>query len=206
MDEARLNSEELSRRIGLPASTIKKIRNNHDSNPTLSTLSPIAKYFTLSISQLIGDEPFPESRLKGAYRINERILSHIPVISWEMAVLWPSADITPKQTITSEHQYSTDSFALIVEEDDWENLAVGTSLIIDPSLKPAHRDYIIVHRTGQKSPTLRQALFDEGQSYLKPVTPGYNITALTPEHNILGVVVEYKKYLKNTFQLKYDIV
>ena len=63
MAEARINAEALSRHISLPASTIKKVRNNNDSNPTLSTLTPLANYFSLTISQLIGDEPFDEEHM-----------------------------------------------------------------------------------------------------------------------------------------------
>ncbi len=69
MTEARLNAGELSRRINLPASTIKKIRTHHHSNPTLSTLAPLAKYFSLTISQLVGDEPLPDTHIKGTYTI-----------------------------------------------------------------------------------------------------------------------------------------
>lgn len=195
MAENRLNAEELSRRIGIPASTIKKIRNN-DSNPTLSTLSPLAQYFSLTISQLVGDEPFPASRIKGSYKINPAAISHIPLLSWEEAVIWPTTCEETHQTITTEHSYSKNAFALLVEEDDWENLAKGTALLIDPTLQVEHRDYVIVHKNGQKLPTLKQVLFDEGEMYLKPVTYGYNIALFTSEHTFLGVVVEYKKHLK----------
>jgi SOS-response transcriptional repressor LexA len=66
-------------------------------------------------------------------------------------------------------------------------------------LQVEHRDFIIVYKNGQKIPTLKQALFDEGQIYLKPVTQGYNIAVFTSEHKILGVIVEYKKHLKKTY-------
>lgn len=196
MAEARLNAEELSRRTNLPASTIKKIRNNNDANPTLSTLAPLAKYFSLSISQLVGDEPFPESRLIGAYQVSPQALSQIPLISWEEALVWPTPSPRAFPTITTEHRYGKHAYALLVEEENWENLAKGTALIVDPSLSAEHRDFVIVYKSGQQLPTLRQALIDEGQLYLKPVTHGYHIVAFTPEHTILGVVVEYKKSLK----------
>lgn len=196
MAEARLNAEELSRRINLPASTIKKIRNNKDVNPTLSTLVPLAKYFSLTISQLVGDEPFPESRIKGSYMINPGVLSQIPLISWQDAMTWPDINNKYYSTISTEHQYSKNAYGLLVEEETWENLAKDTALLVDPALPAESRDFIIVHKLGQKTPTLKQALFDEGQLYLKPVIQGYNIGVFTNEHKILGVVVEYKKYLK----------
>lgn len=196
MTEARLNAEELSRRINLPASTIKKIRNNADANPTLSTLLPLADYFSLTISQLVGDETFPRSRMKGSYRINPDREQRIPLISWQDALIWPNMNKQPKFTIKSEHKYSKNAYALRVEEEDWENLAKDTILLIDPALKVEHRDFIIVSKN-KKLPTLKQVLFDEGEMYLKPITQGYNIVFFTPGHKILGIVVEYKKHLKN---------
>jgi SOS-response transcriptional repressor LexA len=203
MTEAQLNAEELSRRIGLPASTIKKIRNNDDPNPTLSTLTPLAKYFSLTISQLVGDEPFPESRIPGSYKVNPQKLNHIPLVSWQEAIIWPIEDNNiVRPTITTEYEYSKDAYALIVEEDYWENLSKDTVLLVDPALQAEHRDFIIVYKNDSKIPTLKQVLFDEGHMYLKPVTQQYNIAILTPEHRILGVVVEYKKQLrKHLFEL-----
>lgn len=196
MTEAQLNAEELSRRIGVPASTIKKIRNNIDPNPTLSTLTPLAKYFSLTISQLIGDEPFPDTRIPGSYNVNTQNLSHVPLISWQEAIIWPIKNNKARPTIATEFSYSKDVYALIVEEDDWENLSKDTALLVDPTLQVEHRDFIIVYKDGQKIPTLKQALFDEGDMYLKPVTQKYNIALRTPEHRILGVIVEYKKQLR----------
>lgn len=196
MAEARLNAEELSRRVGIPASTIKKIRNNNDANPTLSTLLPLAKYFSITISQLVGDESFPDERIKGAYKVNAESLNHIPLISWLNAITWPDGSDEAHHSITTEHNYSKNAYALLVEEDNWENLTKDTILLIDPALQVDHRDFVIVYKNGQKIPTLKQALFDEEQIYLKPVTHGYNIAIFTPEHRILGVIVEYKKHLK----------
>lgn len=197
MDETRLNAEELSRRIGIPASTIKKIRSNKDANPTLSTLTPIAQYFSLTISQLVGDEPFSTNRIKGEYKPTKEHMTQIPIISWTESIHWPNIQKIPTSIITTEHKYSKTAYALFVEEDDWENLAKGTALLIDPLIKPDHRDYILVHKNGQLKPTLKQAIFEEGVIYLKSVTSGIGITSLTHQHKILGVVVEYKKYLKN---------
>jgi len=196
MGELRISAEELSRRIGIPASTIKKIRNHSDANPTLSTLMPLAKYFSLTVSQLIGDEALPASRIKGNYQIESKARSKIPLLKWEEAVNHSSVAKQDRYTVSSDYAYSEQAFALLVEEDNWENLAVGTELIIDPVIKAEHRDFVIVHKAGQKIPALKQVLFDEGNIYLKPVTPVYQITIATPEHTFLGTVVEYKKYLK----------
>lgn len=69
-------------------------------------------------------------------------------------------------------------------------------LLVDPTLIVEHRDFVIVYKNGQAIPTLKQAIYDEGQLYLKLVTQGYNIISYTTEHKVLGVVVEYKRHLK----------
>jgi transcriptional regulator with XRE-family HTH domain len=194
MAEMRISADELARRTNIPASTIKKIRNRYNPNPTLTTLLPLAKFFLITLGQLVGEEPLPQSRLKGSYQPDPSTYSRIPLIEWADAP-HPSQAQT-NHFVTTEYNYSANSFALSVIEDDWENLTRGTILIIDPLIKPAHRDFIILHKETQKIPTLKQILFDEDQSYLKSIISGYNITTMTPGHRILGVVVEYKKNLK----------
>jgi SOS-response transcriptional repressor LexA len=198
MAEVRISADELGRRTGLTSGTIKKIRNRYNPNPTLTTLLPLAKYFAVTLDQLVGNEPLPEERTKGTYQVNLETLRHIPLLSWDEATTWPSTNKQLHSTITTEHNYSETAFALIVEEDGWENLAKGTALLIDPILKADHRDFVIVLKKGQQTPTLKQAFYDEGQLYLKPVIQGYSIIKFTQEHRLLGVVVEYKKHLKKT--------
>ncbi len=196
MEELRISADELGRRTSLPASTIKKIRNRYNPNPTLTTLLPLAKFFSITLSQLVGQEPLPKHRIKGAYKENIETICHIPVLSWEEAIAWPKTIDQDHNTVTTEFNYSKNSFALMVEEDGWENLSIGTALLVDPSVKAEHRDFIISYKEAQSIPSLKQVLYDEGQLYLKPVVTGYNISIFTPEHRILGVVVEYRKNLK----------
>lgn len=196
MAETHISADELGRRTNLPSSTIKKIRNRNNPNPTLSTLIPLAEYFSITLSQLVGDEPLPGMRTKGSYKLNPEIIRHIPVLSWQEALLWPATKGQTHSFITTEYEYNDNAYALMVEEEDWENLSKGTALLIDPEIKPEHRDFVIVSKTGQNVPSLKQVLYDEGQMYLKPVVQGYNISIFTQEHRILGIVVEYKKNLR----------
>lgn len=193
MSESRLSAEELSRRIGLPASTIKKIRRNEEANPTISTLWPIAKYFNLTISQFVGeDKPVNKNQLSDF----SSHLTKLPIISWQEAPHWRSIHGQVYPMIASDHYFNEHAYALMVEEDNLENLAKGTVLLIDPSLNVEHRDYVVVLKIGQKLPTLKQVLFDEDRGYLKPLQHGYHLLPFTPEHKVLGVVVEYKKKLR----------
>lgn len=197
MAEVHISAEELARRTGVPASTIKKIRNRYNPNPTLTTLLPLATYFSVTLDQLVGIAPLSASRIKGLYQ--SAVAKYLPVISWVEALEWPDIQNSTDVKITSEFHYSANAYALLVEADNWENLARGTALLIDPELKAEHRDFVIVHKAGQPVPALKQILYDEEQIYLKPLIQGYNMTVLSNAHRILGVVVEYQKHLKKNF-------
>jgi transcriptional regulator with XRE-family HTH domain len=187
MAEAHISADELGRRTSIPASTIKKIRSRYNPNPTLSTLLPLAHYFLVTLGQLVGDEPLPPERVRGVREDN----LVIPIVSWGEVV-----------RLSSKHDCSQNIYTLIVEEDDWENLAKGTTLLVDPTLHAEHRDFAIIYKEGQAVPTLKQVLYDEERMYLKSLVQGYNITLFTPEHRILGVVVEYKKQLRKESPIK----
>jgi SOS-response transcriptional repressor LexA len=197
MAAMHISADELARRTGLPASTIKKIRNRYNPNPTLATLVPLAQFFSVTLGQLAGAEPLPDARVKEINKENVKILRHVPLLSWSEAIVWPNTDSKSRALIYTEHEYSKNAYALIVEEIDWENLTRGTALIVDPAMKAEHRDYVVIYVVGHSQPSLKQILYDEGEIYLKPVVQGYNISALSSKHKILGVVAEYRKHLKN---------
>lgn len=54
----------LAKIIGMPRATINKIATGKIVNPRSSTLNLIAKYFNITIDQLVGNEPLFDSRLK----------------------------------------------------------------------------------------------------------------------------------------------
>jgi SOS-response transcriptional repressor LexA len=196
MAEVHISADELGRRTGIPASTIKKIRNRYNPNPTLTTLLPLAQFFSITLGQLVGDEDLPVTRIKGLYQPSINKATHLPIISWQESICWPDTKLVNHTTVSTEYVYDKNAFALLVEEANWENFAQGTALLIDPTLSPEHRDFVITHKAGQSNPTLKQILYDEGEMYLKPVILGYNIAQFSPDHRIIGIVVEYKKHLK----------
>lgn len=187
MAKARINASELARRTGLPASTINKIRSQDNANPTLLTLIPLANYFSMTISQLVGDEALSDSPLPAC---------RLPLLAWEDAVFWPDINKENFSFLDIYHKYGENAYVLKVEEEDWEGFTKDAFLIIDPIAPVAHRDFVIVHRADQKNPSLKQIFYDEGHTYLKPVMTGYKLTECTGQHKFLGVVMEYRKQLK----------
>ena len=87
MVEVHISADELARRTGIPASTIKKIRNNNSPNPTLNTLLPLAEYFAVSLGQLVGDEPLPESRTIGQYKNHLEKIQYVVYFSISFSII-----------------------------------------------------------------------------------------------------------------------
>jgi len=191
MAQTRVNASELARQTGVPASTIKKIRSHSDVNPTLATLIPLARKFSITVSQLVGDiELSTNHQSSPGY-------DFLPLLTWEEAATWPN--ICKTHTVFSRiknWEYSKQSFALPIDEDNWEGFVKGSMIIIDPETTIEHRDFAIVHKAGMSVPSLRQILHDDGNIYLKPVVRDYKINLLTSQHQFIGAVVEIKKKLK----------
>lgn len=194
MAKARLTSSDLARLTGLPATTIKRIRSSEQSNPTISTLLPIAKYFSLSISELIGNE------IDDIDRFSNKAggLRTLPVLSWQTCVHFDAitySEITDK-TLT-EKQVGDKSFSLIVEDQDITPFPHKSTLIIDPQVQPANGDYIIVSKFQRGAAAIKKYIVEMDQIYLKSLIDGLGVELLTDEYKILGVVVQYKFDFKN---------
>ena len=192
MAKARLNSSELARLTGLPATTIKRIRNNEQANPTVATLLPIAKHFSVTITDLLGFE-FAES-LEGAYTVQSSA-NTIPVLSWRDCAE-AEARATSQSKVQTERQVSKRAFALIVEERDLEAFPAKSLLIIEPELAPTSGDYVIVAKSQQGVSSIKKYIVETDQIYLKSLVTGLGIVPLTAEYQILGVVIQYKVELK----------
>lgn len=178
-----LSADELSRRTHLPASTIKKIRRDPKSNPTLYTLNILARYFGITISQLVGEIPIEKPPFR------------LPVIGWREALNWQIARSTKMgyRIVTTDYPCSKNSFALSVSEDDWKNLPKDTILIIDPTLQAKHRDLALIHKANQTLPQVKQIIFEDNQIYLRSVIHDQHIVPQTNDDMILGIIVETKK-------------
>ncbi|MBV9576414.1 MAG: helix-turn-helix transcriptional regulator, partial [Gammaproteobacteria bacterium] len=53
MDYHRIGGAQLARTTNIPLSTIKNIRKGTNINPTIETLIPLARYFDISLEEII---------------------------------------------------------------------------------------------------------------------------------------------------------
>lgn len=194
MAKARLTSSDLAKLIGVPATTIKRIKNNEQSNPTVATLLPIAKYFAITVSELIGcEDEFPATLTTDNY-LGWR---SIPVLSWSECIHYRILDYSQiVRRIVTDKKVSSKSYALTIEEQNQKFFPKNSYLIIDPDVDLQSEDLVINVKKNAGIADVKRYIMKTNQTYLQSLDNSSDATELTNEFLILGAVVQYKVDLK----------
>lgn len=199
MDELNLSESELARRTQVGQPVIHRILSGETDNPRVATLSLIANYFSISISQLIGDVPLPEHRLPGTHNPRLSTWSQVPLLTWEQAAEWPQQkNIQHPQMIATELAVGLNAFALTVKDTTMSpRFNEGMLLIVDPDQTVEDRDFAILLLDHQTHVVFKQILKDGADIYLKPLNPDFKTTLLSPTSRIIGPVIQARTDFKS---------
>lgn len=189
MSKEKLNSYDLAREIDIPAATIRRIKNNEQTNPTLSTLLPIAKYFSVSLGQLVGEEPLASTTGCST----TKTIQFLPLVSLHECFLFYSHQYKVNHFVPTDQNVSEKAFAIMSEDADLEYFPRNSMLIVDPALNPVSSNYVIVSSIENGVSAIRKYLVEIDQVYLQPLMSGMETTKMSKEYIILGVVVECNK-------------
>lgn len=199
MAELGINESELARRTGVGQPVVHRICSGETDNPKVATLSPIANFFAISISQLIGDEPLSTDRIPGTFNPEAQGWSQIPLLAWEQILSWPNLTekSAPLRAISTDIALGQNSYAVSVRDTTMEpRFPEGTVLIIDPNLNPNNLDFAIVHIDGQNLPKFKQVLIDGEHTILKPLNSDFKTLLLDKPHKFLGVMIQSRMDFK----------
>lgn len=199
MSLAKINASELARRTGIAQPIIHRLSTGQNTNPKLATIRPIARYFTINVSQLIGEEPLPNDQSLRTIP-DHRIWNRVPVISWKDAVTWP--DSLPQHQNTDLPYVSTDAnvsklaYSLVIKGGAMEPLFPdGTTIIVEPKRQPNNRDFVVVRLHGENEARLKQMIIDGNERYLKSLNPAIEDLKAAPfaqGDQFLGVMAQAK--------------
>lgn len=196
MKECDIDDTQLSKETGVPASTISRLKINENTNPTTSTLRPIANFFSISVSQLLGDEPLPPNRIEGTHLPSYYTNSRMPVLTWNMAFSWAvkkqGFPKKPDHWISTEKSVSEKAFALIIPNDSFGLIFRENSIIIiEPDKEPNDGDFIALQDKQEKSIILKKLIIEDDDYYLASVRPEIKkIIPLNSDYKLLGVIIE----------------
>ena len=166
MREANISEAELARQTGLPQTTVNRLLLGSTADPRASTLRPIAKFFDITIDQLLGIEDIPQDRISGTFRATNRdAWTHVPIIEWNDAIAWLLEMTTTTYTLTtngpsliallasSHSHYCPPSMEPMFRRD--------SILIIDPDADLVDGKYVILTLDGSNT-VIRKAHIDGG--------------------------------------------
>lgn len=193
LKNANLSENELSRRTNIPQQIINRIIAGKNKNPKLETIMPIASYFTVSISQLIGDEISGEIRLATEH-FGWR---EIPLIDLTKSSSLSITELTSNaaSTIKADASVSGEGIAIKMHDDSMQpRFPKGTILIFDLNKSYKNGKFCLIYsKSQQKQYLFRQILIKNGNLFTKCINPKssyYEAKSLHPKDEIIGVLVQ----------------
>lgn len=189
-----ISVSELARLTGIPQPTIHHILTGSTRNPRKKALEELSRYFSVSINELIGQEPLP-AVIPDAVKENLQI-STIPVIEWASLKTWPSETVKTQDTqeILIDKKIDKNSFALVMPDASMEPLFQQNSLLIfDSGKTPKDRDFVIVYLSKEDIVAFNRLFIENNTSYLRQGLEdgSLKLTKLDkPNDRILGTLIE----------------
>ncbi|HHF7349426.1 TPA: helix-turn-helix domain-containing protein [Legionella feeleii] len=188
---AKISENELARRTGVSQQIINRILSGENKNPKIATLNPLASYFMVSISQLIGEEEFNQSMLSTAHHG----WREIPVINYELLAKAPAYELMmlSGEKLLVDVKASNKVFAIKMYDESMEpKFSKGTLLIFDSSKKPANGDFALFMLPNDKI-VFRQVFIKNNKFYQKSLNPNsenYKLTSLNDELKCCGLLIQ----------------
>lgn len=188
MEQHAITEAELARRTQVPPATVNRLMAGATPDPRLSTIRPLARYFNVSIDQLIGDEPLTTSRVTEKFNF-------LPIIPWQEV---PASSEFIKSLDFSNWQdwepvnirISPGAFALTIHQRTLGMpFAYKALLIIEPDKEPNDGDYVIVYHKQSNSVIVKQLIIDGKDVWLNAPNDHIPPILMTKEYKICGVIV-----------------
>lgn len=190
-----LSVSDLAHFTGLPQPTLYHVLSGSTKKPRKKLLDVVARYFNITIEQLVGDAPLPNT-IPDPIKENLN-LSTVPIIQWEMLALWPNV---PKeggrvQEILLDKKLARHSFGLVVSKQFVLQpiFPEHALLIFEFGRKPNDRDFIIIRKDKGQKILFNRYLTDIDGDFVKQDLESGNANLLKIDYSqdtILGTLIE----------------
>jgi transcriptional regulator with XRE-family HTH domain len=195
-DIGNISEGELSRRTGVPQPTIHRILSGKTPNPRKHSIEPLAKFFNVSVDQMLGRIPLSKDRISGTFVSDIIHQKTIPILNLKEVFAWPEILNKPdfrrnRNWLTTDSKINSLSFAFNIDNSTYSpEFKQGTLLIVDSQRKPKTNDFVVYF------PNHDQMLIGQINIALHDLT----LSVISPEINetsidaagLRGVVVEAK--------------
>ncbi len=192
MAQKNVNATHLSNITGISQPTLHRLIMGSTPDPRISSIIPLAKFFNLTVGQILGEEPLFTEELE-----QEKIsFSKVPIISCEEASKWSNLVSTLTvgtwaKWIISNLDLSKDSYALELDtEFNPFLLSKKSTLIIDPQEKPKNNNYLIVKLSKNSRVSIKQLYIDGENQWLIDPNRKLHEILFDQSHKFCGTVVQ----------------
>lgn len=184
MEKSGLSEAELSRRTGIKQPIIHRLLSGENNNPKLQTIKPIADYFLVTISQLIGEDKIM-TVWEGLTSAKHQGWNKVKIINLDK-VKKPSCF----EFVITEAKISKNSFAMYITDQSMEPLFPnGCVIIAEPEMRPSNKSYVIIDHSTDGI-LLRQMIINDNRKFISPINFNFGtIRDFTSKDKLLGVVV-----------------
>lgn len=194
--DKKMKPVDLAREVDLPQPTIHRLVTGKTTRPYKTSLEPIARYFSISVDQLLGEEPFESGAPIYQLPENSKSFRQVPVISWEEIVAFIEGNLSDSKSvcIMGNEALSDKAFATHLNDASMKYaFPREATLVFDPLRQPKDGDYVLVKLQDANIPILRWLLIDGEHKYLKPFNPdlgNFKIQLLDEQDIIVAVLAE----------------
>lgn len=158
---SKLTESELARRTGIAQPVIHRLSSGETDNPKIDTLIPIANYFKLDLSELIGEHPLPPQYAEKQVITPASVIQYwqkVPLLEWEQVRHWLDTRhaIQPIRDIGTPLELSEIAFAVECQDHSLHpTIPMGSALIFEPERNPKHGDLCCIQE-GNRKPVVVQ--------------------------------------------------
>jgi SOS-response transcriptional repressor LexA len=199
-----INETQLAKAINLPQSVINRILSGKTPSPALTTLLPIARYFAISLDDLIGYDPTPDhmSHHPSNHTITEQSSCEqsrsIPLLNIDALTDWCTFKLAQKNCQDYVHcqaSMGSRSFAFHCPDTTMEPCFPKGSLILaDPQMPSDDQDFVVACLSKTKQITCKQWIKDGDMTYLKPINSDFQTNLMQKDDKILAKIVMVQIY------------
>ncbi|HCE6135911.1 TPA: helix-turn-helix domain-containing protein [Legionella pneumophila] len=202
-----LNVLELERLTGVPSSTIYRLLKDKDGNPTIEVLRKLSSFFQITVSQLIGEDPFG--------------CKQIPLVQPSDIFSFINSSQARKDEFDSvpiDFPLSGKCFATLSQDNMMEPfILVNSIIIVDPERDITNKDFVLLIKSKDDKPIIRQIISDGDDFYLKILNSNFPVDLKRVDlkkYEFIGVIVHYRTNLfdfcipnsnRNYDDLVYDV-
>lgn len=173
LTKENISENELSRRTGVSQQVINRLLSGENTNPKIATLRPLAHYFHLTLSQLLGEEEIGTASF---------VTPDAPFIAWNMLQHTDCFDKTGLSLFSTRlHDQSMEP-----------KFTTDMLLIFDRSKVPTTGDFVLL-KTSDEHLFLRQC-FKKNQHMhakcLNPNHPDYTMKPWSPDTLAIATLIQ----------------